>query len=176
MSLSIQVGRYLNDHNMDYRLVHHPKTDNSMATAILAYVSPQKLAKAVILESSHGDEYCMAVIPADHKLKLSWVNNTLKKHFHLASEDSLLDLFDDCAVGAIPPLAEAYAMPSVWAVELLDADELFFEAGDHRCLIQLAGKHVRELNAQGCFATISRNEALDRVSRFPDIDTGTFYH
>lgn len=176
MSLSIQVGRYLNEHDMDYRLVHHPQTENSMATAILAYVSPHKLAKAVILESRDGAEYCMAVIPADHKLKLSWVNNTMKKHYHLANETTLLELFEDCAVGAVPPLAEAYCMPAVWAVELLDADEVFFEAGDHRSLIQLSGKHIRQLNKQGCFAAISRNEAMQRIPEFPDIETGTFYH
>lgn len=176
MTLSVQVGRYLSDHNMDYRLVHHPKTENSMATAILAYVSPSKLAKAVILQSRDGTDYCMAVIPADHKLKLSWVNNTLKKQFHLVGESTLLELFDDCVVGAVPPLADAYSLPSVWAVELLEADEIFFEAGDHRSLIQLPGRHIRELNRHGCFAAISRNEIMERELRFPDIETGTFYH
>lgn len=176
MTLSIQVGRYLNDHNIDYRLVHHPQTDNSMATAILAYVSPRKLAKAVVLESRDGTEYCMAVIPADHKLKLSWVNNTLQNHYHLAAEEVLLELFDDCVAGAIPPLGDAYAIPSIWAQELLDADEVFFEAGDHRSLIHLSGKHIRQLNAHGRFAAISRNEALELMPWFPDIETGTFYH
>lgn len=176
MTLSVQVGRFLNEHNMDYRLVHHPKTDNSMATAILAYVSPRKLAKAVVLESRDGTEYCMAVIPADHKLKVSWLNNTMKKHFHLANEDTLLELFEDCVVGAVPPLAEAYCLPSVWAVEFLDADEIFLEAGDHRSLIQLSGKHIRELNVHGCFATISYNEAMEREIHYPEIETGTFYH
>jgi Ala-tRNA(Pro) deacylase len=54
-------------------------------------------------------------------------------------------LFADCDRGAVPPVGEAYGIPTVWDDSLGDLPDVYFEGGDHRTLIHMSGPDFAEL-------------------------------
>jgi Ala-tRNA(Pro) deacylase len=56
----------------------------------------------------------------------------------LATREDVEGVFDDCDLGAVPPLGPAYGIESVWDEQLMKEPDLYFELGDHRHLV-----HVR---------------------------------
>ncbi|MGI9450905.1 MAG: aminoacyl-tRNA deacylase, partial [Geminicoccaceae bacterium] len=63
----------------------------------------------------------------------------------LASEQEVGRLFPDCELGAIPALGWAYGLDVIVDDSLATQDEIWFEAGDHRSLIEVGGDQFRRL-------------------------------
>jgi Ala-tRNA(Pro) deacylase len=83
-------------------------------------------------------KYLLAVTRADCHLDLDELRRQLQVSVELATREDLESVFDDCALGAVPPLGPAYGIGSVWDEELMKEPDLYFELGDHRHLV-----HVR---------------------------------
>lgn len=135
MSLAPRVKAHLQRTGVQYELIEHPHSRNSLQSAQFAKVEPDKVAKAVIIHD--GDNYRMCVIPADHRLMLEWLNQGLRRNFRLATEKDLRELFDDCEPGAVPALGQVYGMPVIWDNELEGLADIYLESGDHCHLIHL---------------------------------------
>ena len=52
MASAARLKSYLDQQAVEYELIPHPHTENSMATAAAAHVPGDRLAKAVIVENS----------------------------------------------------------------------------------------------------------------------------
>jgi Ala-tRNA(Pro) deacylase len=143
MAIALTLRKYLAEKGVAYDIISHRHTSSSMNTAQSAHVSGKKLAKSVILEDENG--YLMAVIPANEHVKFRKVNHALNRHFGMATESELKDLFSDCELGAIPALGKAYSMESVVDDKLTDCSDIYFEAGDHEELVHLKGSSFRKL-------------------------------
>jgi Ala-tRNA(Pro) deacylase len=135
MAIASKVHDYIAQYSLRYDVLTHPHSHNSMETAQLAHIPGKCLAKSVVLESDSG--FLMAVLPSTHHVQLGKLGKTLNCRLRLATEDELAKLFDDCELGAIPPLGAAYGMRMVVDDSLTDAPEIYFEAGDHENLIQM---------------------------------------
>ncbi len=61
----------------------------------------------------------------------------------LASEDEIAELFPDCDAGAVPPIAEAYAVDAFVDESLDKQPDVYLEGGDHRSLIHISGEEFR---------------------------------
>lgn len=136
MTMAHTVQRYLEDHELPYELMIHPRTGCSLRTATVARVSPHRLAKAVMLEDEQGP--LMAVLPADRHVRLGVLRRRLGRDVGLATERNLSRWFGDCEPGAVPPLGEAYGMRTILDDELEAEPEVFLEAGDHQGLVRLS--------------------------------------
>lgn len=136
MSMSHMLNHYLKQSHIPYETISHKHTTNAHDSACTARVPTRHLAKAVILEDDEGN-HLMAVIPASNKVKISWINNKLGGHYHLASEGVLRDLFQDCEWGAIPATGPAFKIKSIWDDELSDIPDIYIEAGDHVNLLKI---------------------------------------
>jgi len=79
----------------------------------------------------------MAILPANHKVKLNKLNDTLDMDLHLSNEEQLYQMFDDCEHGAVPAFGQAFNMNSIYDEALDQLDDVYFEAGDHETLIHL---------------------------------------
>src|SRR5574340_717896 len=66
-------------------------------------------------------------------------------HSHMARETEMLDLFKDCAAGAVPALGAAYGIETIWDDSLQEQPDIYFEAGDHEQLVHLSGKQFLDL-------------------------------
>lgn len=138
MGMAKTVSKYLEHRAFPYAVVTHPKTPSTRDIAARSRISPEALAKAVVLSDDHG--YVMAVLPANRYLNLHTLSRKLKRNLHLVSEQQLGHVFQDCALGAIPPLGPAYGMTTVVDAHLVGQPTIYFEAGDHQELIRVSGE------------------------------------
>ena len=102
MAIAHRVEDYMMQYGVQYDVVTHPHSRNSMETAELAHVPGDRLAKSVVLEDEDG--FLMAVLPSTRHVRLGRLSRELNRCFRLATEEEIGALFEDCECGAIPPL------------------------------------------------------------------------
>ena len=61
----------------------------------------------------------------------------------------------DCATGAIPPLGPVYGLDVIVDHSLMGQPEIYFEGGDHRELICVAGRDFPRLLPNALYGTFS---------------------
>lgn len=135
MSLSPTLHDWLHGKGSQYEVLQHPHSFNSMATAEVAHIPGDRLAKTVVLEDESG--YAAAVLPSTHHLRLSELWKSTGRRLVLASESEVRELFKDCELGAVPPVAMAYGMPTYIDESIAQQPDVYFEAGDHEALIHM---------------------------------------
>lgn len=143
MAMAETVHRYLVQHAVDYDLEAHPHTGSSHETADAAHISEDHIAKAVILKDGSG--YAMVVVPASNWVEMDQLRKELNRDLHMASEDELTGLFQDCETGAVPPLGPAYGIETFLDESILSLANVYFESGDHEELVHVGGEAFRAL-------------------------------
>ena len=154
MSIASRVTDYLANEGVSYDLVPHPHTFSSLASAHSAHVPDACVVKSVVLEDDQG-AYVMAAIPADRRLRIPALNEMLHRKLGLATEDELATLFEDCELGAVPPLGRLYGMEVVWDEGLGELPDVYFEGGDHELLVHMTGSQFKGLMRQERYGEIS---------------------
>jgi Ala-tRNA(Pro) deacylase len=143
MGIAKRLKNYLEQQGVDYEVLTHHRTTSSLAAAQAANVPAGSLAKPVILEDDQG--YVMAVLPANCRLELGSLHLLLHRRLGLATEQEVADLFQDCELGAIPPVGEAYGLEVVVDDSLARQSDIYFEGGDHRALLHVRHAALAEL-------------------------------
>jgi Ala-tRNA(Pro) deacylase len=160
MAIANTLKSYLEDHHVEYDVVNHGRSDTALEAAHSAHVPSHQVAKAVVLEDSEG--YVVSVLPSTNRLDLEWVNETLGRDLEMAREDELPALFQDCELGAVPALSEAYGLDVVWDDQLKSASDIYIEAGDHRNLVHIQGESFRKLMEKLPHSVISAEKDFSR--------------
>jgi Ala-tRNA(Pro) deacylase len=143
MTISVRLRQYLDSQGVSYDAVPHPRATTSAGSAHAAHVPGANVAKPVVVH--HEDGYVLAVVPSTHRVELGALQDILGRQPGLATEAEIARLFDDCELGAVPPIGAAYGVP-VLVDEILDgAAELYFEGGDHSTLVQVRGDAFQTL-------------------------------
>lgn len=156
MGIAMRLKNYLEQQGVAYEILTHHRTTSSLAAAQAANVPAGSLAKPVILEDDEG--YVMAVLPANCRLELGSLHQMLHRRLGLATEQELADLFNDCELGAIPPVGEAYGLEMVVDDSLASQPDIYFEGGDHRALL-----HVRHTDLAGLMPGARHGHISHRV-------------
>jgi Ala-tRNA(Pro) deacylase len=136
MAHAMTVAEFLERHHLAHELVSHTRSGNSLESARAAQVPPERVAKGVLLNAD--GKYLLAVTRADCHLDLDELRRQLQVSVELATREDLESVFDDCELGAVPPLGAAYGIESIWDEKLTEEPDLYFEFGDHTHLV-----HVR---------------------------------
>ena len=136
MAHALTVGDFLERQHLEHELVSHARTGSSLESARAARIPPERVAKGVLLNAD--GRYLLAVTRANCYLDLDALRRQLHGSVELATAEDLESVFDDCALGAVPPLGPAYGIECIWDEQLMDEPDLYFELGDHRHLV-----HVR---------------------------------
>jgi Ala-tRNA(Pro) deacylase len=155
MAIARTLTNYLQEKDIDYKLVEHAHTPTAAATAHAAGLPAHQVAKAVVLCDNDG--YVLSVLPANHSLEIGWVNEALGRTLELASEQEFANLFADCEPGAVPALGEAYGVQVIWDDELAYTADVYIEAGDHEHLIWLERRDFRKLMSSLPHSIISKD-------------------
>jgi Ala-tRNA(Pro) deacylase len=87
----------------------------------------------------------LVVIPAAHRLELGSVHRALGVEVGLATQPEVERTFADCVDGAVPAAGQAYGLDVLVDDALLDAREVYFEAGDRTELVKMSGADFRAL-------------------------------
>ena len=144
MAIAHTLESYIAQRGIPYEVISHAHSHSSAETAELAHVPGDRLAKSVILEDDDG--FVMAVLPSTYHIRLGRLSRELNRSgLRLATEKALPDIFDDCELGAIPPVGLAYGMSTIIDIDLADQPEIYFEAGDHEKLIRMNRDDFRAL-------------------------------
>jgi Ala-tRNA(Pro) deacylase len=130
------VENFLERHHLAHEIVSHAHTGSSLESARAAQIPPERVAKGVLLNAD--GKYVLAVTRADCHLDLGELRRQLQARVGLATREDLESVFEDCELGAVPPLGPAYGIESIWDQKLSAEPELYFELGDHKHLV-----HVR---------------------------------
>ena len=154
MAMAKTLMAYLEQRGISYYQVEHEHTQSASESAKAANVPAHQVAKAVLLQDEAG--FLVSVLPANHTLEISWVNEALDRNLKLSDEKELLNLFGDCELGAVPALCEAYGVQVVWDDQLAYTSEIFIEAGDHEHLISLEHKDFKKLMSSLPHSIISK--------------------
>ena len=155
MAIALTLKEYLDKKGINYEIVKHPYSHSSMETASVAHIPGRKLAKSIVLEDSLG--FIMAIIPTSHHLEVEQLAHQLNRQLDLATEEELSELFADCDVGAIPPIGDAYGMEVLVDDSLTSGEDVYFEAGDHTCLVHVSGRDFEQLVRNAEHGTFSRH-------------------
>jgi Ala-tRNA(Pro) deacylase len=137
MTIAKRLKAYLDAEGVKYETVDHPRTATARETAEAAHVPGSRLAKTVVIHVEAGP--LLAVVPSSHRVDLGALQSLLDRRLGLASETEIGALFDDCDIGAAPPVGPAYNVPTVVDESLSGLDRVWFEGGDHRTLVSIAG-------------------------------------
>ena len=143
MTVSASVHEHLNRKGVMYDVLNHPHSRSSLESARLARVPPGQVAKGVLTHD--GENYLLCVIPSNHRLSISSLNESMNGNFTLVSEHRLGEFFDDCEIGAIPALGQIYGLHVLWDEALVSTDDLYIESGDHENLIHVTRSGFMEL-------------------------------
>jgi len=143
MAISSTLRDFLDQQQVAFELVPHPRTGTSTYTAQQAHVPGNQLAKAVIIKED--GKYSMVIVPSVEHVDLAALRHHFGHGVELATEPELGELFPDCAIGAVPPIGAAWGLDTYLDECLLDEQEVFFEAGDHEDLVRVTGDQFRKL-------------------------------
>ncbi|MCW8331726.1 YbaK/EbsC family protein [Photobacterium sp. SDRW27] len=143
MAIAKAVSEFLTKKNVSFGTVAHPKSSSSCETAHAAHIPEDHLAKSVLLKDEKG--YLLAVVPASEWISLDRLNDELNRDLQLVPEEEMDQLFSDCQPGAIPPLGEAYGIETIVDDALHALSKVYFEAGDHKQLIQVNSEQFHTL-------------------------------
>jgi len=154
MAVAVHLKNYLASQGVAYEVVTHPRASHMMGAAHKAHVPSESVAKGVLLEDGNG--YVLAVVPATHHVDLGQLHRWLNRPLGLATEPELARLFEDCELGAIPPVGAAYGLETIFDDSLGERPDVYLEAGDHRTLIHVKGEDFVRLMAGTKHARISK--------------------
>ncbi len=143
MGIALTLQQYLDDKHIDYDVLTHKRTHCSDDTVRASHVPGNRLAKGVVLTREGG--FVVAVVPASSKVRMDVIERMLHCPVSLASEDEIAELFPDCDAGAVPPIAEAYAVDAFVDDSLDKQPDVYLEGGDHRSLVHISGDEFRAL-------------------------------
>ena len=143
MAIATTLKSFLEDHHVEYDMVKHVHSSTALESAHTAHVPSHQVAKAVVLEDANG--YIVSVLPSTNRLDMEWVNESLGRRLTMTAENDLPELFEDCDLGAVPALSNAYGLDVIWDEQLTNASEIYIEAGDHENLIHMHGDEFCKL-------------------------------
>lgn len=144
MAVASKLQAWLEQRDVAYETRTHEAMPSSARTAQAAHVPGSRMAKGVVLKRA-DDSFMLMVLPADYLVHLGRLQRALGEPVCLATEAELQELFPDCALGAVPALAQAYGLPLLVDRGLFAQPEVFVESGDHETLLRLSGEQFADL-------------------------------
>lgn len=135
MTIAPRLRHQLDALEVDYDLVKHAPTRSAMQNALACELPPERIAKAVLIDTP--DEYLLAVVPSDRRVALAELRSEVGVRTNLADEKQVASVFDDCALGAVPPLGYGYGIATIVDDSLAEQPDVYFEGGDHVSLVHV---------------------------------------
>ena len=143
MAISEKLRDYMDRCGVEFDEVPHAYAFQPAKAAQASHISGRQVAKGVLVRA--GDRYMLAVAPSSKQIHFGDLSRWLGREVTLATEKDSVPLFDDCELGALPPIGAAFGLETILDDELLKADEVYFEGGDHRTLVHVDGGDWRRL-------------------------------
>ena len=130
-----QLIDQLEQADIAYELITHPRTDTAAAEADALGVEPQQVAKTIVLTTPTG--FVLAVLPASERLDLHKVRDFLgTKDVELATEEVLAGAYPEFELGAVPPIG-THGDRVLVDMRVCENEFVLLEAGTHEQSLRL---------------------------------------
>jgi Ala-tRNA(Pro) deacylase len=128
---------YLRENGVPFEVLRHTQAFTMAEVAAALHVPGGQVAKAVMVK---GDgKMAMLVVSAAHRLDFARVRAVIgAEEVSLAREEEFVDLFPDCAVGAMPPFGNLYDVPVYVDQALAEEAHIVFRVGTYRHTMKVA--------------------------------------
>jgi Ala-tRNA(Pro) deacylase len=131
-----RLQRALETAGVGFVHTRHEATYTSAEAAAVRGTSQHSGAKALIVKA--GDDFLMAVMPADLSLDSNGVRKRLKcKRLRFATKDEVADL-TGLTPGSIPPFGSLFGLRTICDEALSDNEQINFNAGSHTDSFQMS--------------------------------------
>jgi Ala-tRNA(Pro) deacylase len=132
------VTKALDEAGVEYEVLPHAHTETALAEAQALGVSPDDVAKTLVVKVPGG--YTRVVLPASARLdmrKLREIRGEGRHKLSLASEDDLRRDYTEFELGAVPPIG-GRSDPVIVDPKIAERESVVIEAGSHDESIRLA--------------------------------------
>ena len=144
----MDLQSYLDRFNVPYRLSEHPAVFTAQSLAQAEHVSGHRVIKPVLVEAD--GQMVMCALPASDRIDLEALRDNLEvESIHLASEETLREVFRDCELGAEPPIGALFGLPTIADESLLAQQTVTFQAGTHHRAVTMSLDDYRRLAQPG---------------------------
>lgn len=144
MAIGSRLRRLLDDNEISYEIVSHPKAFTATETAQVTHISGRDLTKVVALRDSAGFVFLIALPAIDYVDLVEVGRLTGGRTVELVPEHDLTRLFPDCELGAIPPFGHLYGMRTFLDPCLIEPF-ITFAAGSHREVVHMRLEDLESL-------------------------------
>lgn len=127
---------FLEENQVKFTRIIHSTAYTAQVIAHRAHISGNMLAKTIVLKTPE-DKFIMAVVPANYQIDLEKISEVYGKPLDLASEDEFRKLFPCCETGGMPPFGNLFGLPVYVSETLAKSEDIAFNAGNHRELLQI---------------------------------------
>ena len=124
---------------VEYDVLPHAHTESALAEAEALGVSPDDVAKTLVVKLPEG--YLRVVLPASARLDMSKVREVHgggRHKVHLATEEDLRRDYAEFDLGAVPPIG-GRSDPVLVDPKIAERESIVIEAGSHDESLRLAG-------------------------------------
>lgn len=139
-----ELTEFLESNETTFSVLNHPKAYTAQEVAARAHIPGEEMAKPVM--ANIDGEMVMLVVPSTHRVDFDRLKEVLGvKEAELATEKEFEDRFPDCELGAMPPFGNLFDMDTYVDQALTEDEEIAFNAGNHRELVQLQYQDYEDL-------------------------------
>ncbi len=128
---------YLEENQVRFTRVIHSTAYTAQVIAHRAHISGNVLVKTVVLKNPQ-EKFIMGVIPANYQVDLEKISELHGEKLELATEEEFEKLFPGCETGGMPPFGNLFDLPVYVSESLAQTQEIAFNAGNHRELLQMS--------------------------------------
>ena len=144
MDCKRMLETYLRSEGVPFQTQRHPVAYTARAVAAAEHLPADLVAKVVVVFAD-GDP-AMLVLPAAYDVDLDRAGDAIGAAVvRLAHEDELRVLFDNCAIGTMPPFGNLYDLPVYVDESLTREAHIVFQVGTHQDTMSLAYRDYARL-------------------------------
>jgi Ala-tRNA(Pro) deacylase len=138
------IADFLERNHAQYSLMSHPTAYTAQEEAAAAHVPGNEWAKAVVCFAD--GQPLLAVLPAPYAVDLKRLRSAVDAHsLRLAKEPEFARLYQDCELGAMPPLGPLFGQRVIVDKRLTADSEIAFSAGSHHDAIRMPYREFERL-------------------------------
>lgn len=132
----MNVTDYLTEHGIKFEVTEHRLAYTAAELAGSVHVLQLQVAKPVVVKADRI--YYMCVLPACFMIDLDALRRDLDaEKVVLATEEEMSELFEDCQLGAEPPVGNLYGLPTLMDRTLESDKYIVFQAGTHAKAVRM---------------------------------------
>lgn len=130
--ITTRIAQHLDMNAVPYRIVEHEAAGSADEYHRVLGTDYEQQAKALFVRFRKGSDrgFAVVAVQAQKKVDLARVRDLLRATKASLGTAEQLQEVTGCAFGELPPLGALFGLPLLLDHELLEQEEIFFNAGD----------------------------------------------